>query len=155
MMAVLDRALRVLLTLLMGVLTASVFLQVLVRFVFKYPLPWTEEISRVAFVYTIFVGATVAVRQKAHINVDVLLAALPGRAARGLGLLGDLLVAIFLLAMTWQGIAFVRATGVQVTPVMQIPFRYLYPVIPVSGALMLLFLILGVIQGRRGGGSGP
>ncbi len=151
MVRALDRLLRGLLALLLGVLTICVFLQVLVRFVFKYPLPWTEEVARIAFVYSIFVGATVAVREKAHINVDFALVLLPPPVARAVRLLGTALVAVFLCYMTWQGIEFVRATGVQVTPVMQAPFRYLYLIIPWSGALMLLYLILGTLDELRGG----
>ncbi len=149
MLKALDRLLKYLLTFLVGLLTVSVFLQVLIRFVFKYPLPWTEEVSRIAFVYSIFVGATIAVRQKAHLNVDFVLVVLPPGVARTVKLVGTVLVGIFLVYMTWQGIAFVQATGVQVTPVMQVPFRYLYLIIPSSGALMLLYLILGTIDELR------
>lgn len=152
MVSVLDRLLRWLLVLLLGVLTASVFLQVLVRFVLKYPLPWTEEVSRLSFVYSIFVGATIAVREKTHINVDVVLVALPARIARAMKLLGTALVAVFLCFVIWQGVVFIRATGIQMTPVLQIPFRHLYLVIPVSGALMLLYLILGAVDEFRRGG---
>jgi TRAP-type C4-dicarboxylate transport system permease small subunit len=150
-LAVLDRLLKYLLTFLVGLLTLSVFLQVLIRFVFKYPLPWTEEVSRIAFVYSIFVGATIGVRQKAHLNVDFILVVLPQGLARAIKLVGAVLVGIFLVYMTWQGIVFVRATGVQVTPVMQVPFRYLYLILPSAGGLMLLYLILGTIDDLREG----
>jgi TRAP-type C4-dicarboxylate transport system permease small subunit len=147
----LDRVLRGLLALLLGVLTVSVFLQVLVRFVLKYPLPWTEEVARLSFVYSIFVGATLAVRENDHISVDVVLAVLPHAAARGVRLAGRALVAVFLGAMIWQGIAFVAATGVQMTPVLQVPFRHLYLIIPASGAVMLLYLVLGAADDWRRG----
>jgi TRAP-type transport system small permease protein len=150
----LDRLLKYLLTFLIGLLTVSVFLQVLIRFVFKYPLPWTEEVSRIAFVYSIFVGAAIAVREKTHLNVDFLLVVLPADLARILKLAGTILVGIFLAFMTWQGIVFVQATGVQVTPVMQVPFRYLYLIIPSSGGLMLLYLILGALDEFRSGRAG-
>ena len=146
MLAALDRVLKLLLILLVAILTMSVLLQVLIRFVFKYPLPWTEEVSRIAFVYSIFVGATIAVRDKAHLHVDVFLVRLPKGVARAITVLGTLLVAIFLGFVTWYGIIFVRATGVQMTPVMQIPFRYLYLILPASGALMLLYLVLGIVD---------
>jgi TRAP-type C4-dicarboxylate transport system permease small subunit len=146
MLAILDRALKYALILLVIILTVSVFLQVLIRFVFKYPLPWTEEVSRIAFVYSIFVGATIAVREKTHLNVDVLLVILPKKVARAVTVFGSLLVAIFLGFVTWEGVVFVQATGVQMTPVMQIPFRYLYLILPVSGALMLLYLVLGMVD---------
>lgn len=153
MLTVLDRLLKYLLTFLVGLLTISVFLQVLIRFVFKHPLPWTEEVSRIAFVYAIFVGAAIAVREKAHLNVDFVLVVLPPGVARVIQLVGTGLVGIFLVFMTWQGIVFVRATGVQVTPVMQVPFRYLYLIIPSSGGLMLLYLVLGTIDDLRKGAA--
>jgi TRAP-type C4-dicarboxylate transport system permease small subunit len=149
----LDRLLKYLLTFLVGLFSASVFLQVLIRFVFKYPLPWTEEVSRIAFVYTIFIGATIAVRRKAHLNIDFLLVILPPKIAQAVKLFGTLLVAVFLGFVTWQGIEFVRITGVQVTPVMQVPFRYLYLIIPSCGGLMLLYLILGAVDELRAGRS--
>ena len=153
MRRVLDRLLKAVLIGLVGVLTICVFLQVLIRFVFKFPIPWTEEVSRIVFVYTIFIGATIAVREKTHINVDFLLVMLPPGVARWVSRVGTTLVAIFLAFVTWQGIVFVRATGVQMTPVMQLPFRHLYLIIPVSGGIMLLYLILGVVDewaaGRR------
>lgn len=149
MLKALDRLLKYLLTFLVGLLTVSVFLQVLIRFVFKYPLPWTEEVSRIAFVYSIFVGATIAVREKAHLNVDFVLVVLPQGLALVIKLVGTALVGIFLVFMTWQGVVFVRATGVQVTPVMQVPFRYLYLIIPTSGGLMLLYLVLGIVDDLR------
>lgn len=155
MRRILDRCLWGLLIALVGILTVCVFLQVLIRFVFKFPIPWTEEVSRIAFVYIIFVGATIAVRDKTHINVDVLLVMLPSEVTRWIQRIGLVLVAGFLIFMIWQGIIFVRATGVQVTPVMQLPFRHLYLIIPSSGALMLLYLILGVADEWRQQGRQP
>lgn len=155
MQRILDQCLKGLLIALVGVLTVCVFLQVLIRFVFKFPIPWTEEVSRIAFVYIIFIGATIAVRDKAHINVDFLLVMLPPGVACWVRRIGLLLVAGFLTFVIWQGIVFVRATGVQVTPVMQLPFRHLYLIIPSSGALMLLYLLLGVTADWKHGGRQP
>jgi TRAP-type C4-dicarboxylate transport system permease small subunit len=152
-LAIVDRVLKYALTLLIVILTVSVFLQVLIRFVFKYPLPWTEEVARIAFVYCIFVGATIAVREKSHLNVDFLLVVLPKKIARALVFLGSLLVGVFLVFVTWQGILLVRATGVQMTPVMQVPFRHLYLILPVSGALMLLYLVSNMLDLIRGKGE--
>lgn len=152
MRRILDRLLKGLLILLVGVLTVCVFIQVLIRFVFKLPIPWTEEVSRIAFVYLIFIGATIAVREKAHINVDFLLVMLPEGVARWVRGIGVALVGGFLAFMIWQGIVFVQATGVQTTPVMQLAFRHLYLIIPVCGALMLLYLILGIVDDWKRGG---
>lgn len=154
MLAVLDRTLKYALILFSVVLTVSVFLQVLIRFVFKYPLPWTEEIARIAFVYCVFIGATIAVRENSHLHVDALLVVLPKKVASALVFLGMLLVGVFLIFVTWQGIVLVRATGVQMTPVMQVPFKHLYLILPISGALMLLFLVANMLALLRGKGEG-
>ena len=154
MFAVLDRTLKYALTLLSAILTVSVFLQVLIRFVFKYPLPWTEEIARIAFVYCVFVGATIAVRENSHLSVDFLLVILPKGVARAAVFLGMLLVGVFLAFVTWQGIVLVMATGVQMSPVMQVPFKYLYLIVPVSGAIMLLYLVSNMLALIRGKGEG-
>jgi TRAP-type transport system small permease protein len=152
-LAVLDRALKYALTLLSVVLTVSVFLQVLIRFVFKFPLPWTEEVARIAFVYCIFVGATIAVRENSHLQVDFLLVILPKRVARAAVILGMLLVGVFLIFVTWQGVVLVLATGVQMSPVMQVPFKYIYLILPVSGAIMLLYLVANMLALIRGKGE--
>ena len=53
------------------------FLQVLCRFVLKSPLPWSTDILRLAFTYLVFWGAAWCVREKEHLNVDVLLMSFP------------------------------------------------------------------------------
>jgi len=39
------------------------------------------------------------------------------------------------------------------TPVMQLPFRHLYLILPVSGALMLLYLVSNMLDLIRGKGE--
>ncbi|MFQ8842687.1 MAG: TRAP transporter small permease [Clostridium fessum] len=53
------------------------FLQVLCRFVLKSPLPWSTDILRLAVTYLVFWGAAWCVREKEHLNVDVLLMSFP------------------------------------------------------------------------------
>lgn len=150
----LDRLLNTVLIGLVGLLTVTVFLQVLARFVLKVPLPWTEEVTRIAFVYSIFVGAAIGVRERAHLNVDFLLVLLPERLRRVLQLVTQALVGVLLAAIVWLGVRYVQAAGVQTTPVLLIPFRYVYLVIPVSGALMLVYLIANVVDDlRKGAGN--
>ena len=40
------------------------------------------------------------------------------------------------------------------TPVMQVPFKHLYLILPISGALMLLFLVANMLALLRGKGEG-
>lgn len=148
-MRILDQMLRWALILAVGTLTVSVFLGVLTRFVLRIPLPWTEEVSRIAFVYCIFIGATLGIRDRAHINVDVFVALLSPTGQLVMKMVSNLLVAVFLCFVIWQGVDFVVQTGVQMTPVLLIPFRYLYVIIPASAAIMLAYLVLNAIEDLR------
>ena len=148
-MRILDQMLRWALILAVGILTTSVFLQVLTRFVLRIPLAWTEEVSRIAFVYCIFIGATLGIRDRAHINVDFVVALLPPGGQLAMKMISNLLVATFLIFVIWQGVDFVVQTGVQMTPVLLIPFRYLYVIIPGSAAIMLLYLVVNAIEDLR------
>lgn len=155
MLRYLDLILKYLLILAVGTLTVSVFLQVLVRFVFKVPFPWTEEVARIAFVYSIYLGAILGMKEKSHIAVDVVLLTVPRGVRRLMEAVIFLAVGLFLVFMTWQGVNLVMATGTQLTPVMQLPIRYIFIIIPASGAFMLLYLVLGALDGLRARRAAP
>ena len=74
---------------------AITFLQVLCRFVLKSPLPWSTDILRLAFTYLVFWGAAWCVREKEHLNVDVVLTALPAGIRRWTEILINLICAFF------------------------------------------------------------
>jgi TRAP-type C4-dicarboxylate transport system permease small subunit len=54
------------------VLLATIFIQVLCRYVFKVSTPWAEEIARYSFVWLSYVGAGVAVARQVHIEINLI-----------------------------------------------------------------------------------
>ena len=52
------------------------------RYVLDAPIAWTEQVSNMLFVWTVFLGAAVLYREKLHIGVDMFLEMLPARARR-------------------------------------------------------------------------
>jgi TRAP-type C4-dicarboxylate transport system permease small subunit len=69
--------------------------QVLFRYVLRISVPWTEELARILFILTMFLGIAIAVRENEHIVVDFLFRKLNRRVQAA----GQLLYnsAIFLL----------------------------------------------------------
>ena len=61
-----------LIVLCMAFLTVMIFLQIVNRFVFKVPMPWTDEFAKYSFVWLAMYGSAKAVREKSHIFVDIL-----------------------------------------------------------------------------------
>lgn len=104
LLAFLDQHLeRWLLLFLYAYIVAVIFIEVVRRFVFSYSSVWGEETARYAFVYLVWIGAAAAVRERAHIRIDIIFQFLPPRGRSGLVLLGDVAAFLFgLLALYYS-----------------------------------------------------
>ena len=54
--------------------------QILFRFVIEISVPWTEDVSRLMFVYIVYLGASVAFHERAMIVIDTVPSVWPGTA---------------------------------------------------------------------------
>jgi len=94
---------RVMLLFLYSFIVLVIALEVIRRFVLMYSSVWGEETARFAFIYLVWIGAAVAVRDRAHIRIDVITHMLPPRGAALVYLLADLLtVALACFAIYWS-----------------------------------------------------
>ncbi len=75
-----------------------IFVEVIRRFVFQYSSIWGEETARYAFIYLVWIGAAAAVKDRAHIRIDIIFKFLPDKAIAILYVLGDVITLIFACA---------------------------------------------------------
>lgn len=103
-LAHLDRnAERWLLLVLYTFIVMVIFIEVVRRFVLLYSSVWGEETARYAFIYLVWIGAAVAVRERAHIRIDVITHYLPPRGVAAIYLLGEMLTAVLaVFAIYWS-----------------------------------------------------
>src|SRR3970040_385005 len=78
-----------------SMLVITMAVEVLRREVFSYSSVWGEEIVRYSFIYLVWIGAAAAVRERAHIRIDVILTFLRPRVCAAILLLGDVLTVFF------------------------------------------------------------
>ena len=84
-------------------LVATMAVEVIRREVFSYSSIWGEEIVRYSFIYLAWIGAAAAVKDRAHIRIDVLMHYLPPRPKALLYIFGDLVMfVIALIAVYWS-----------------------------------------------------
>lgn len=144
-----DAVLRTLLVVLVVMLVVSVTWQVLSRYLLEDPSPWTEELARFLLVWIGTLGASYALRQHAHLGLELLPEKLDGRAARALRYFTLLIVAVFaatvmvagggnLVALTWE----LR----QHSAVLGMPIAWVYSVIPLTGMLMLFYCVVQALE---------
>lgn len=116
-----------------------VFVQVVLRYVFNYSLYWSEEVARYLIIWFIFIGGSIAVREKAHAAVDIVGMYLSPVFKRLLSILASVIAIIFFIFLIISGIQTVHNVIVfsNVTPALGIPMYIPYLSIPVGSALMV------------------
>ncbi|WP_431094382.1 TRAP transporter small permease [Polaromonas aquatica] len=86
-----------LIALLLAVMVVLVFGNVVLRYGFNSGITVSEEVSRWLFVWVTFLGAVVAIRERAHLGSDMLVSRLPVAGKKACLVAGHLLM----LYITW------------------------------------------------------
>jgi TRAP-type C4-dicarboxylate transport system permease small subunit len=133
----------------MLVVTMSV--EVIRREVFAYSSIWGEEIVRYAFIYLVWIGAASAIKERAHIRIDVLFHYVSPRAKALLYLFGDIvMLVVAVLAFYWSfetlGVAW---KFVSVSHGLRLPMVLFLAAVPLGFALMIFRLIQSILRDLR------
>ena len=137
--------------LLLTVMTVLVFTQVCLRFLLGLGYGWIDEIARLCFIWLVYFGAVVGMQRGLHIRVEMFVNLAPPPLRPVLLLVGDLMLALFCLAMAWHGTELVLST-LQFSfllPSTGLSMFWAYMVIPVSFALQAVRLLVRMARGDR------
>jgi len=96
------------------------------------------------FVYLIFLGAVAGVREKAHLNIDIVTQKFSAKFKAYWDIFINLIILIFLATLFIAGINFSWVNIVQLTPYLRISISYYYMVIPFSAILMIYYFIFRI-----------
>lgn len=146
----LNRLITWVVVLMLGVMCAVIFMQVVFRYVLEAALPWSEELARYLMVWTTFLGAALGVRYKALIGMEVLMNAIPKLAKRSFLELVTLFQILFLVVVLFFSIKMTMIANNQVSAAMLIPMSWAYVGIPVGVSMMILNTIAVAFE-RWGG----
>ncbi len=138
---VLTRTNEALIVVMMMVMAALVFTNVVSRYVFATSLNWSEEVSRYMMVWITYLGAGLAMRSGQHVAIEFGQARLPKAAHVWVRGLVALTILVFLGVLTYVGIQFSDFAWRQRSPVMQWPMGAVYLAIPIGSLLFGLHFI--------------
>ena len=122
-----------------SMLVITMAVEVLRREVFSYSSVWGEEIVRYAFIYLVWIGAASAVRERAHLRIDVIFEFCSVRAKALLYLFGDLVmlvVACFALYWSWESLMVSLKYG-SVSHGLRVPMVWFLSAVPIGFCLLL------------------
>ena len=94
---------RYLLLPLYSLIVVTISLEVVRRTLLSYSSIWAEEVARYAFIYVAWIGASAAIKERAHIRIDVLLPLFSERIRGCIFIFGDIVTLILaVLAIYWS-----------------------------------------------------
>ena len=75
----------------MAGMVITVLVGIVLRFILKIPNAYGEEISRYLMIAAVFIGISMAARERAHLGIDSLVNALPPKAGKALRVFTDVI----------------------------------------------------------------
>lgn len=120
--------------------------EVVRRFVLQYSSLWGEEVARYAFIYLGWIGASQAVKERAHIRFDTVLQVLPKRWHGYIYIFADLVTLVFAcFAIYWSmhSILSIVEFGAA-APALRISKAYFEVAVPLGFALMIWRLVQSI-----------
>ena len=133
---------------LLAVIVIIVFGNVLSRYVLNVSLAWSEEVSRTLFIWMAFLGAITAYINNEHLGLDIVVKIFPKKITQLLIIIADIVV-FFALAIVLKGGIDMTVDSFEsgwVSSAVPIPYGYIYLVVPISAALMLIECTLKFIN---------
>lgn len=129
-----------------SVITLVSFAQIINRYVFGRSFVFAEELATELMIWIAFLGAAKCVSIDAHTRLSVVVNKLPPRLKCAAMLLSNFLCMVFLGAAAWYGAGLVKTTWRGTTIGTGIPEGLIYLAMPVSSAIMIVFLIGNSIE---------
>lgn len=134
---------RYLLLPLYALIVSTIFIEVIRRSVLSYSSVWTEEIARYAFIYIAYIGASAAIKERAHIRIDVILNMLPNRMKLIFYIFGDivtLILAFVSIYMSMESVLTSLHFG-SVTHGLRISQAWFLAAVPIGFSMMVLRIL--------------
>lgn len=124
-----------------AIMLACIALQVVMRYVFRHALAWTEELAILMFAWATLGGLALGVREGFHVRLAALAEWLSPRGRAALERAIDLVAAALGAYLAWSGWRYVDITRGGTSAAIAYPIELLHGIAPLAGAFMLLFAL--------------
>lgn len=139
--------------LLLAVITGLVFMAAIMRFAGN-PLIWSVDMAQLLFIWLCFVGATRAMRQRAHLGVDFMVRFLPFKQRLVIDLVLTVVILAFLVALMWQGYKLTILNMEREFGDSGISYAFVTSAVPIGSFILSLSIIANLIETWRVKGEG-
>lgn len=144
--AMLDKVMRFIMAVAMFALLAGGTWQIFTRWILKDPSTVTDEFLRYVLIWAAMIGSAYCFYRDEHLCFDLFKSKAKGKAGLILNTVIEALVLAFIAYVFVYGGYKLTMKATNRSSVMQIPFRFLYSILPISGAFIVLGRIVRFID---------
>ena len=141
-MRVFEKVLKSLCVVLFVEMAIVTFMQVVSRYIFGASFFWAEELARFSMVWIAFLGAAIAIAHNSHTNINFFVNLLPKTIKKYVEIAQDLACLFFVVCVIFYSWPIVSITMKNLSTGLKIPMGLVYISLPVSGFIMILYLLL-------------
>ena len=127
-------------------LIASVLIQIFARFFLANTPPWTEEASRLFFIYATAFGAGLALKRKYYVHLDLFFNWLPKGIQRQLLIIIPVFALILFGMMTVFSFKFIQLGHSEWSPSMKIRMSFVFISMFIMGISLSFYAFLDMLK---------
>lgn len=110
----------------LGLMVVLVFGNVVLRYGFNSGISFSEEVSRFLFVWMVFLGSVLMLRDNGHLGVHTITSRLPLAGKKFCKLLGDVVTLACCVLLSIGGWQIIKLNMVNIAPISGIPIGVVY-----------------------------
>lgn len=133
-------------------LFAVFLIQIAARFGFNRPLPWTDELAVILYLWVILWASAFMVSEREQVVFDLVWNSVGQRARRVMRIVGHLMIgglAAVAIPASWDYVRFMAREG---SPVLGVSFQWVFMPFVLLLAALVLRSVWGIWQALRGQG---
>lgn len=119
-----------------------VSMQVGTRLTIKTTPRWAEEVSSILMVWFGFLGIAIGVKEKIHIAITYFVDRLRTDSQKVVLIINEVLILFYGVSLLWYGSKLIYVTRTSTLPATQWPAYTPYLIVPVAGAMVILYSII-------------
>jgi len=120
----------------------NVFLRYLVGTIFN----WGEELATLAFIFSVYIGASYCYREDRHIGIDMVYNLFPKPVQKVVDILTDIALIILNGSITYLGVVLAIQSKGKTSFILRIPYSYIDSCLVIGFGLMTIYGVLKLIS---------
>lgn len=155
--AVLDKIMEFIMAAFMGIMTIMVTWQVVTRYCFNKPNPYTEALSKYMFVWLVMLASSYVFGKREHMNIPIVMKSFSQKIQVVCGIISETVIMLVGLTVQCYGgwLLAMQAMNQADMALAPLTMGQIYMILPISGVLTAIYAFTNIITIIKNGSNNP